>query len=329
MEALVVRCFGTPNSGQTAHLLENFITSGVPGSHSARRRWLLLGVNAGTAFMFVCLVAFTTIAFLIGFNIGDPVKEGVIEGWPLGGRQEYELGGLCDPVDECKAYYPQLENAMSDWDQIANPNSHQVTCAALDKFELSVNCTRAKDCDYVLGTDPEWGCDNCDDACMKVAIEDARDAMSPLAWGSIFIFSILILVGAYNDFLMERANFGAAGAFDDGEKDTMEWIGVGLNCLIAFFSLVLVILGGVYAGEGSWTALAILFLGIFLLGASVVVAVGLFMQFKLTRLLVFIGNVAIACLSILLLIIAIVAGLSAGVVTDINEELDNHWDSIR
>ena len=54
-----------------------------------------------------------------------------------------------------------------------------MTCAALDKFELSVNCTRAKDCDYVLGTDPEWGCDNCDDACMKVAIEDARDALYP------------------------------------------------------------------------------------------------------------------------------------------------------
>ena len=129
-------------------------------------------------------------------------------------------------------------------------------------MELSVNCTRAKDCDYVLGTDSTYGCDACDDACMKVAIEDARDAMSPLAWGTIFIFSILVIVGVFNDYLMERATFGAAGAFDDGEKDTMEWIGVGLNGLIALFSLILVILGGIYSDSGSWTAYAILFLGV-------------------------------------------------------------------
>lgn len=56
---------------------------------------------------------------------------------------------------------------------------------------------------------------------------------------------------------------------------------------------------------------------------------GLFLQSKLTGLLVFIGNVALAGFSILLLCVSITAGLSAGTVTNINEEIDAEWDTIR
>merc|ERR1711865_1331995 len=85
-------------------------------------------------------------------------------------------------------------------------------------------------------------------------------------------------------------SFGITGGFDDGEKDKLEWIGIGANGLIALLSFILVILGGVYSGSGSWTSVAILLLGLMLMGASILITVGLFLQSKLTGLLVFIGK---------------------------------------
>eukprot|EP01050_Picozoa_sp_SAG11_P012115 SAG11_NODE_1327_length_5194_cov_9.461237_4_plen_125_part_00 len=113
---------------------------------------------------------------------------------------------------------------------------------------------------------------------MKQAIEDARDAMAPLAYTCYFAFFFMVrlqpdalnremnrsckfaycaqtLVTLYNDFLVERANFGFAGGFGDGEKDKLEWIGFFVNILIAVFSFVLVIMGGVFANSGSWTGM--------------------------------------------------------------------------
>lgn len=51
-------------------------------------------------------------------------------------------------------------------------------------------------------------------------------------------------------------------------------IGIGANGLIALLSFILVILGGVYSGSGSWTSVAILLLGLMLMGASILITVG-------------------------------------------------------
>merc|ERR1712166_1446296 len=184
-------------------------------------------------------------------------------------------------MGECVAYYPNLDTKMAAWQLVAEPNAHMLGCQALNKFELSTNCTHAKNCDYNLGTESNVGCMACDDGCRTLAIDEARANMEPLSNGSLFIFFVLVIVGVYNDYLMERAS------------------------------------------------VAILLLGLMLMGASILITVGLFLQSKLTGLLVFIGNVALAGFSILLLCVSITAGLSAGTVTNINEEIDAEWDTIR
>jgi len=306
-----------------------FIAIGIVGAVALWRHywWLLLASNGATVFVFICLFALTVISFIIGFGITDAVKEGVQEGWSEG-RKEYESGGLCKDLDGCTAYYPKITEKMGEWDAVANPNKHMQKCQAWTEFDLATNCTYAKDCDYSLGTDPNYGCQKCDAACQDQAVADARDTMKPLSISSIIIFCFLTVIAIYNDFLMERANFGVGGGFDDGEKDMLEWIGFGANAGIVLLSLILMILGAL-APSSSSTGLVILFLGLLLGGASAVVAVGLFLQSKLTGILVFAGNVAMSCLALILLMVAIVAGLSAGIVTNVNEDVDTNWNEIR
>eukprot|EP01050_Picozoa_sp_SAG11_P012116 SAG11_NODE_1327_length_5194_cov_9.461237_5_plen_139_part_00 len=66
------------------------------------------------------------------------------------------------------------------------------------------------------------------------------------------------------------------------------------------------------------------------MGATITIAVALFIQTaKITELMIFIGNAALGVLSLVLLCVGVVAGLSAGIVTNINEEIENEWDTIR
>ena len=116
-----------------------------------------------------------------------------IEAWPTeAGRKEYEHAGGCAAVPECVAYYPNLDTKMAAWQLVAEPNAHMLGCQALNKFELSTNCTHAKNCDYNLGTESNVGCMACDDGCRPLAIDEARANMEPLSNGSLFIFFVLV-----------------------------------------------------------------------------------------------------------------------------------------
>eukprot|EP01050_Picozoa_sp_SAG11_P012114 SAG11_NODE_1327_length_5194_cov_9.461237_3_plen_140_part_00 len=119
-----------------------FICLGVVGGIALWQHWwwLVLAANAGTCFMFIMLMCFTVVAFIIGFDIDDPVKEGVIEGWPEA-RKEYEHAGLCAPLDYCTSFYPALDIKMAEWQNVANPNTHMQVCQALTQFDLATNCT--------------------------------------------------------------------------------------------------------------------------------------------------------------------------------------------
>jgi hypothetical protein len=213
---------------------------------------------------------------------------------------------------------------MKDW----SPGLDDATIAKCNGYtatQFATDCKHTQECKYLLSTSARYGCKACDEMCFDLAVDGARDNMQPLAYVSFFAFTFLFGVSVYNDFLMERDSFaGAEGSLFDGAKDRMEWIGIGLNGFNAFMGFVLFILGFVYSSD-TGAAIAILLLGVGLMGACSTVAGGIYLQNKLTPLLLFAGNAGSLGLAFLLLLAGIVAGLSAGLVTNIGEKIDDDW----
>lgn len=214
--------------------------------------------------------------------------------------------------------------ADKDW-SIGLDDTTAAKCNRYTLTQFATDCKHTQECKYVLSTNQRYGCQACDDQCFDLAVTTARENMEPLAYVTFMAFAFLFGVAFFNDYLMERDSFaGAEGSLFDGAKDQMEWIGIGVNGFNAFMGFVLFIMGFVYSSE-TGAAIAILLVGIGLMGACSTVAGGIFLQNKLTPLLLLAGNAGTIGLAFLLLLAGIIAGLSAGLVTSIGEKIDDDW----
>jgi hypothetical protein len=306
------------------------VALGITGSIALwMHNWFMLLIcNGCTVAMLVALFAFTVVAFILGYDIKDPVKEGIDEEW-VNIRAEMETEGLCNDEGACPAFYSYVDQVKgaSAW-QDASPET-KAKCDPLTKADFGKDCKLATDCKYDMGQNKVKGCKKCDESCKTLAITQGRDAMVPLAYTCYMSFFFLLCVAGYNDWLGEREAWGGAeGDLFDGVKDPAEWRGIALNGFNAFMAFVLVILGALKA-DTSNAALGICLLGLCLMGACGTVAVGIFMQNPLTPLLMFAGNCACVGLAFALLLVGVVAGLSSGTVTDLQDRIDEDWDEIR
>lgn len=290
--------------------------------------FMLLVCNGCTVALLVALFAFTVVAFILGYDIKDPVKEGIQEEWPTI-RAEMEQENLCKDEGACVQFYPYVDQvkAASAWQDTSATT--KATCDAITPAEFAKDCSRTSACKYDLAHNKVKGCNACDKSCQDLAIKEARDAMEPLAYGCYTTFFFLLCVAGYNDWLGSREAFGGAeGALFDGAKDKAEWRGIIINGFCAFCSFIMVIIGALKADQSD-AAVAVCLLGLCLMGSTIVVAAGIYMQNPTTPLMMFAGNLATVVLAFALLLCGVIAGLSSGTVTDLQERIDEDWDEIR
>lgn len=296
--------------------------------------FILLASNCATGALFIGMFAVMVVSMMIGYNYTDPVKDATALNWQeaeiegqASAREEAETLGVCKGLSgACADFYPALQSAMADNNWEANAPAK---CNTGSEVDFATDCLFVQECDYALANAKRYGCKSCDAECFDEVVSQARDSMGPLAYTAFFAFFFLIVVAVFNDYLMERDSFGGAeGSLFDGARDQMENIGVGVNGFNAFMGFVLFVLGIIYSGD-TGAAIVILLLGICLMGACSAVAVGLYLQNRLTPLLLYFGNAGTVGLAFLLLLAGIVAGMAAGIVTGITEKIDDDWDAIR
>lgn len=299
--------------------------------------WLMLfSANLATAVMFIGMFALMVVSMMIGYNYTDPIKDATLENWlttELEGqepvRQQMESQGVCKALatdgGACNQYYPKLSLLMA-----AGTWNGPAACSTYSESDFATSCEITSECaSYDMGNNNRYGCKACDAECFDEAVRLARENMEPLAYVAFVAFFFLVVVAGYNDYLMERDSFsGADGSLFDGARDQMENIGIAVNGFNAFMGFILFVLGIVYSSD-TGAAVIILLLGVMLMGACSAVAGGIYLQNRLTPLLLLAGNAGTVGLAFLLLLAGIIAALSAGIVTGIGEKIDDDWDTIR
>lgn len=274
--------------------------------------------------LFISLYIAAIIAFMMASGSTNPIDKGVNTAWDNGLRRdvfESEADRWCkkntDLLGPCKVFYERATRVRKMSTQAGD------TSCNISVTEMALNCELGHQM-CGSGTNPlRTPCTECDNECKAKVKEYVKDYLQPAITVNFILFGAIVLVIILLNYLLEQP-------LKTGVQMQMAY---GLNGVIGLVSFVSMLLMGVLLAKAdaecpanqdctSSLLLSAFVITISLAGNTVLCIFGLYTD---NNLFIRISALAFVFFDFLLLLVAIIAAMANGTITDVGTYYNDNW----
>ena len=280
-------------------------------------------------FLYIMIV----IVLMMATGTTDPVREATVETWDEvlpgltlpgsnpDGDGTAAGGTYCEKQTEgsaCTTYYTSSEAAPY--------NAGAAQCLMTEpitQMQALNNCSMLGDLPpgYASTDEGYQGCGNlktvcadCAAACMEAQIGDVKENLEPASVFTLGLMGYLVIVVVWNNIMMEQ----------DDIEGISKMVGLVLNGLLLVLSFVMLVMGGIGAAKaadacpGDSSCVPTSMTMLILLGLATMVVAGVTLAGVQTgnNMLIVVATIIMVFLAILMVLFALILGMSTGVVMD-------------
>jgi hypothetical protein len=281
--------------------------------------------------LFLFLYILIVIVLMMATGTTDPVREATVETWNdvlpgltlpgsnPDGDGSAASGTYCETQTEgtaCADYYAASDAAPFQTNKC-------VMTEPITQMQGLNNCSMfgdlppgydSNDADYAGCSTLETVCKDCAKACMEAQISDVKANLEPASVFTLGLMGYLVIVVVWNNVMIEQ---------DDIEGVT-KMVGLVLNGLLLLLSFVMLIMGGIGAAKaadacpGTSSCVPSSMTMLILLGLATMVVAGITLAGVQTgnSMLIVVATMVMVFLAILMVLFALILGMSTGVVMD-------------
>jgi hypothetical protein len=281
--------------------------------------WLVLFViELVNVALFLGLYIIIVVVVMMASGTTDPIRRATTEGWDET-RQSMTLVGSDGTSDGIYCETQTASTACTTYYALAKSATDSCNLGVTDTDVRNglLNCTAIKDTANCGGLASQ--CSACDNACMEQQITDVKEAILPM---SIFVFCLVVYL-----FIVTSVNT-IASHHDDPGDGLFGILGLVLNCLLALFAFILVIMGIAGAvqaddagGDVPTSMIVTLLTGVGILAVAVLAVLAIKVLGNTFLLQVATGVMVFFC--IFLTLMALLLGISSGAVMD---DMDYYYE---
>eukprot|EP01043_Picozoa_sp_COSAG02_P053441 COSAG02_NODE_5899_length_3953_cov_1.793980_2_plen_426_part_00 len=274
--------------------------------------------------LFITLYIAAIIAFMMASGSTNPIDKGVDTAWDNGLRRdvfESDADRWCkkntDLLGPCKLFYERASRARKMSDQAGD------TSCNISVTEMALNCDLGHEMCGKVGTPLLTPCTECDHECKAKVKEYVKEYLQPAITVNFVLFGAIVLVIILLNYLLEQP-------LKTGGQMQLAY---GLNGTIGVVAFVSMLLMGVLLAKAdsecptnqdctSSLLTSAFLITISLAGNAVLCIVGLYTD---NNLFIRISALAFVFFDFLLLLVAIIAAMANGTITDMGTYYNENW----
>jgi hypothetical protein len=310
------------------------IIGGIALWANMNSNWMVLFIiELVNVALFLFLYIMIVIVLMMATGTTDPVREATVETWDQvlpgltlpgsnpDGDGTAAGGTYCEKQTEgsaCTSYYSNSEsapyNAMATRCLMTEP---------ITQMQALNNCSMLGDLPpgYASTDEGYQGCaglmtvcQDCAAACMEAQISDVKENLEPASVFTLGLMGYLVIVVVWNNIMMEQ----------DDIEGISKMVGLVLNGLLLLLSFVMLVMGGIGAAKaadacpGDSSCVPTSMTMLILLGLATMVVAGVTLAGVQTgnNMLIVVATIIMVFLAILMVLFALILGMSTGVVMD-------------